>query len=62
MPTCPLQITQGRALGRGASELVEDWPDDIRDAPFDTEQAEESLRRAESIAKIVRPGDAITRR
>jgi DNA-binding PadR family transcriptional regulator len=37
-----------------ASELVEDWPDDVRDAPFDTEQAEESVRRAESVASTLR--------
>ncbi len=37
-----------------ATELVESWPDDVRDAPFDIEQGAESVRRAESIAAILR--------
>ena len=35
-----------------ASELVETWPDDVRDAPFDAAQGAESVRRAESLAAI----------
>ena len=37
-----------------ATELVESWPDDVRDASFDIEQGAESVRRAESIAAILR--------
>ncbi len=39
-----------------ATELVESWPDDVRDALFDIEQGVESARRAESIAAILRFG------
>jgi len=37
-----------------ASDLVESWPDDVRDAPVDTEETQETVRRAESVAAIVR--------
>ena len=37
-----------------ATELVESWPDDVRDASFDIEEGAESVRRAESIAAILR--------
>jgi PadR family transcriptional regulator, regulatory protein AphA len=36
-----------------ASRLVDQWPDDVRDAPFDVAAAEEGVRRAESVATIV---------
>jgi PadR family transcriptional regulator AphA len=36
-----------------ASQVVDRWPDDVRDAPFDVVAAEESVRRAESVAEIV---------
>ena len=36
-----------------SSKLVDDWPDDVRDAPFDVAAAEEGVRLAESVAKIV---------
>jgi DNA-binding PadR family transcriptional regulator len=32
-----------------ASEIVDSWPDDVRDAPFDTDAAQEAVRLAESI-------------
>jgi DNA-binding PadR family transcriptional regulator len=39
-----------------ASEVVEDWPDDITLAPFDTAAADEAVRLAESIpAMLVSP-------
>jgi DNA-binding PadR family transcriptional regulator len=38
-----------------ASNIVERWPDDVRDAAFDVEAAEEGVRRAESIATILQP-------
>jgi PadR family transcriptional regulator AphA len=36
-----------------ASEVVDSWPEDVREAPFDTGAAEESVRLAESVARIV---------
>jgi PadR family transcriptional regulator AphA len=36
-----------------ASRVVEAWPDDVRDVPFDAAVAEEAVRRAESIALIL---------
>jgi PadR family transcriptional regulator, regulatory protein AphA len=36
-----------------ASQLVDHWPDDVRDAPFDVAAAQEAVRLAESVAKIV---------
>lgn len=33
-----------------ATEVVEDWPDDVREAPFSTAIAEEGVRIAESVA------------
>jgi DNA-binding PadR family transcriptional regulator len=36
-----------------ASQLVDHWPDDVRQAPFNVAAAEESVRLAESVAKIV---------
>jgi DNA-binding PadR family transcriptional regulator len=35
------------------SQLVDRWPDDVRNAPFDTSIARESVRLAESVAEIV---------
>ncbi len=37
-----------------ASELVEAWPDDVRSAPFDVSVAEEGVRLAEQVQKVVR--------
>jgi PadR family transcriptional regulator AphA len=37
-----------------ASQHVDSWPDDVRDAPFDVAVAEESVRRVESIERILR--------
>jgi DNA-binding PadR family transcriptional regulator len=36
-----------------ASQQVDHWPDDVRDAPFDVAAAQEVVRLAESVAKIV---------
>jgi PadR family transcriptional regulator AphA len=36
-----------------ASQLVDQWPDDVRNAPFDVTAAEVGVRLAESVAKIV---------
>jgi DNA-binding PadR family transcriptional regulator len=46
-----------------ASELVESWPDDVRDAPFDVAAAEESVALVESVAAILgaASGDKPTR-
>ena len=43
---------------RWASEVVEDWPDDVRDAPFDHRAAEEAVALAAGIPEILdqRPG------
>ena len=37
-----------------ASELVDNWPDDVRSAPFDIPAAEEGLRLAERVQKVMR--------
>jgi DNA-binding PadR family transcriptional regulator len=36
-----------------ASQLVDHWPDDVGEAPFDVAAAEEGVRRAESVAQIL---------
>jgi len=36
-----------------ASQLVDNWPDDVRSAPFNVAAAQESVRLAESVAKII---------
>jgi PadR family transcriptional regulator AphA len=36
-----------------ASQVVDSWPDEVRDAEFDTGAAEDGVRLAESVAKIV---------
>jgi DNA-binding PadR family transcriptional regulator len=36
-----------------ASQHVDTWPDDVRDAPFDKEAAEEGVRLAESVANVL---------
>jgi PadR family transcriptional regulator AphA len=36
-----------------ASQHVDDWPDDVREAPFDVAVAKEAVRRAESVAQIL---------
>ncbi len=35
-----------------ASGIVADWPDDVREAPFDVAAAEEGVRLAESITSL----------
>lgn len=40
-----------------ATTVVETWPDDVADAPFDPVAAEEALRLAESIPDILRGDD-----
>jgi DNA-binding PadR family transcriptional regulator len=42
---------------RWATEIVETWPDDVRQAPFDRAAAQEGVRLAESITSIL-DGDA----
>ena len=37
-----------------ASELVDDWPDDVRNATFNVAEAEESLRRVELLQRVLR--------
>jgi hypothetical protein len=44
-----------------ATDVVERWPNEIRDAPFDVDEGEESLRRAALITSISH-GDDTTRR
>jgi DNA-binding PadR family transcriptional regulator len=39
-----------------ATEHVEHWPDDVRDAPYDAAEAAEALRRSELIASLARGG------
>jgi DNA-binding PadR family transcriptional regulator len=36
-----------------ASELIDEWPDDVRAAPFDKEAAQEGVRLAESIPALL---------
>ena len=36
-----------------ATGLVESWPDDVRDAPFDVTVAEEAVRLAETIPALL---------
>ena len=36
-----------------ATETVHDWPDDVRNAPFDVADAEEAVRLAESITQLL---------
>jgi PadR family transcriptional regulator AphA len=38
---------------RWASEVVEEWPDDVREAPFDRAVAEEAVRLAEGIPVVL---------
>jgi hypothetical protein len=37
-----------------ASQVVDSWPDDVRNAPFDTGAAEEGVRLAERVARTVK--------
>jgi len=39
-----------------AEDMVTDWPDDVREAPFDTIAGHESVERAESIAAVLERG------
>jgi DNA-binding PadR family transcriptional regulator len=41
-----------------ASDIVEDWPDDVLEAPFNTIAAAESVQLAESITAILEPDNA----
>jgi PadR family transcriptional regulator AphA len=43
-----------------ASQLVDTWPDDVRDAPFDVAAAEEAVRLTESVAEILGSGPTAT--
>ncbi|MBX7160878.1 MAG: PadR family transcriptional regulator [Acidimicrobiia bacterium] len=45
-----------------ATEIVEDWPDDVTEAPFDDAAAEESVRLAESIPALLRTEERDHRR
>ncbi len=38
-----------------ATAVVETWPDDVREAPFDREGTAETVRRAEELAVLVAP-------
>jgi PadR family transcriptional regulator AphA len=40
-----------------ATEVVEGWPEDVGDAPFDVEAAEEAVRLAESISTVLHAPD-----
>jgi PadR family transcriptional regulator, regulatory protein AphA len=42
---------------RWATDVVEGWPDDVRDAPYDREAAAEAVELAAGIPSILRPGD-----
>ncbi len=35
------------------TQLIDTWPDDVRDAPFEVAAAQESVRLAESVAKVL---------
>ena len=45
-----------------ASQLIETWPDDVRDAPYDVAAAEESVRLAESVARVSTSASTTNRR
>ena len=36
-----------------ASQIIDTWPDDVRDAPYNVAAAEEAVRLAESVAKVL---------
>jgi hypothetical protein len=38
-----------------ATELVDSWPDDVRDAPFNIAAAQQAVDLADSISAILRP-------
>jgi DNA-binding PadR family transcriptional regulator len=42
---------------RWATDLVEGWPDDVRDAPYDRKAAAEAVELAAGIPSILRPRD-----
>ena len=42
---------------RWATDLVEGWPDDVRDAPYDRKAAAEAVELAAGIPAILRPRD-----
>lgn len=44
-----------------ASQVVESWPDDIKEAPFDVTAQEKGVELAESIAAVLDPLRASTR-
>ena len=37
-----------------AADMVKDWPDDVREAPFDPIAGQESVELAESISRALR--------
>ena len=43
-----------------ASDIVEDWPDDVREAPFNTGVAAEGVQLAESITAILERDDSLS--
>jgi hypothetical protein len=43
-----------------ASDIVEDWPDDVREAPFNTVVAAEGVQLAESITALLGRDDALS--
>lgn len=38
-----------------ATTVVETWPDDVTDAPFDVAMAEEGVALAEQVGRILQP-------
>ena len=44
-----------------ASGIVDDWPDDVTDAPFDVAAAEDGVRLAEGIVAVLRAADGPVR-
>ncbi|MDQ4118188.1 MAG: helix-turn-helix transcriptional regulator [Actinomycetota bacterium] len=44
-----------------ASDIVESWPDDVREAPFDYAEAEEAIVRLQAVAEILDPPDRLQR-
>jgi PadR family transcriptional regulator AphA len=44
-----------------ATDIVQDWPDDVREAPFDVEAAETGVELAERVNTILRAGASRSR-
>ncbi len=49
----PTSTSRSRARVDWAGRMVEDWPDDVREAPFDAAAAGEGVRLAESIPALL---------